>query len=125
MKTGFYALAVVVGIILGAGGMWIHFGRLFGRQIIGFSYTKVVDDVTTLTMLQNKSTPDLMHNEEDDLSYTLFGLAEVEDLSAITTNQMRYLKMAVKYRAKYPFQTGDTNVDQEVDTFLQKVREIK
>ncbi|MGH7991287.1 MAG: hypothetical protein ACREDS_14000 [Limisphaerales bacterium] len=118
-------MALIIGIIVGAGGMWVHFARLFGRQIIGYSYYKVVDDVTTLAMLKNKSIPDFTHNEENDLSDTLFGLAEVEDLSSITTNQLRDLRMAANYCAKYPIQTGDTNRDQEVNAFLQKVREMK
>ncbi|MGH7939500.1 MAG: hypothetical protein ACREFR_00320 [Limisphaerales bacterium] len=126
MKNWLFALfTLVIGIALGAGVLWVHLGRFFGRQIIGFSYTKVVDDVTTLTMLRNKSYADLIQNKGNDLSDTLLGLAEVEHLNSLSTNQIRYLKMAANYEKKYALQTGDTNVDQEVDNFLQKIREMK
>ena len=118
-------LAFFIGAILGAVFMWYHCGRDIGDQIVDSSYSRTVDDVTTLAMLQKHLDMELKEQKERDLSDALFGLSSVETLRKIPEKKLSYLKMAAGYRERFPFLTGDTNIDDQVGRFLNDVRAIK
>ena len=60
-----------------------------------------------------------MELKEGDLGDDVWALSLAFSPKELSdSNSVRALKLAIAYRNQHPFSTGDTNIDEAVETFL-------
>ena len=117
-------MVFLIGAALGGMASGLYSRRLIERtlsdSILDSSRTEIVEAANTLTLLREQKYSELMKSKEEALNSQIYSLSFLP----LTTNgkELNIYRMAARYRQNYPYESGDSNVDQSVKDFLAKVR---
>jgi len=126
MKTTIFktVASLAVGAVLGGAASALYYRQLFARilsdSILDSSRSQIVETANTLTLLREQKYSQLIKSKEETLSGQIYALSFLPLPN--DEKELKVCRMAVRYRQKFPYETGDTNVDQSVKEFLGKVR---
>lgn len=126
MKALKVIAAVTCGAVLGGVAIGLYYRQLLRHEmshsIMQASQSKLLYAVDSLAMLREGRTSEFLENKEEEISSDIYALSQVLSPSSVTEEQRRLFSMVARYREKFPYNTGDSNVDQSVKEFLAKVR---
>src|SRR5690348_11562838 len=117
-------MVFVIGAALGGMASGLYSRRLIestlSDSILDSSSTEIVEAASTLTLMREQKYSELMKSKEEALNSQIYSLSFLP----LTTNgkELNIYRMAARYRQNYPYESGDSNVDQSVKDFLAKVR---
>ena len=140
MKSKYLSiLSAALGILIGASitGVYLHqayrkesqlwvgaFKERGDRWLYDSLMSSVLENVQTLTGLRRGKTEVVISLNEDRLSENLRDLIlNYPAETLLSTNSIRTVKLAARYRAEHPYKTGTEEVDKVVEEFLAKVED--
>lgn len=125
MKIAMYKVlaALLIGLILGivASGLYYRHRLTTGLSdsILESSRDQIVEAANTLTLLQEQKYSQIINDKEDSLSSQVYALSFIP--LPTDKKELRAYEIAARYCQKYPYKTGDSNIDQRVEDFLASV----
>ena len=125
MKTSVFKTVAVLLIGTSLGGITsaLYYRHLLakslGDSILNSSRNEIIEATTTLTLLREQKYSELIKSKEEALSGQIYALSFLP--LPTDEKELKVFRMAVRYLQMFPYETGDSNVDQSVKDFLAKV----
>lgn len=125
MKSLKMIAAVTCGAMFGGLTVGTYYRELLrhemSQSIIQASQDKLLHAVDSLSMLRKERAREYCENKEEEISSEVYALSQILSPSSMTEEQRRLFSMVARYRERFPYKSGDSNVDQAVKEFLAKV----
>jgi hypothetical protein len=119
-------LLMLMSAVFGASCVFFYYweeNKEFIRIIDNEPYLVIGASINDLNALHRELYSRLVDEKESTLNSELYMISLSQfSKKNLSDKQFQELIRAVKYREQHPFQTGDTNVDAEVKSFLQKIQ---
>jgi hypothetical protein len=120
-----YLIGMVIGVVIGFTSCWFYYRHSITNYAIDPLYSQILKHTSTLTLARSGAYDRLIADRELDLAVTIDVVAQLQSGHPLSERRRKVLLAANRYYEKYPINTEDTNMNQNVSMFLSKVRTVQ